>query len=250
MPGMKPGMTNLNAPDVPALAKTCLVLRHLAFEDLGTLAPVLTAADYAIAIHDLGVGPLPRDQIASADLLVVLGGPIGVYESAVYPFLTPEIAAIRARLGTQRPTLGICLGHQLIATALGAVVAPGPAKEIGWGLVQLTRAGDGSVLAPLRDVPVLHWHGDSAELPAGAVCLAETDICRNQAFAIGRHVLALQFHIEVDPGRIEQWLVGHTMELAKAGIDPRAIRADTAQHGPAMAKIGPAIVARWLEGIA
>lgn len=232
------------------MTKTCLVLRHIAFEDLGTLAPMVEARGYAITIHDLGVGLLPRDAIVGADLLVVLGGPIGVYETAVYPFLTPEIAAIRARLAARKATLGICLGHQLIAAALGAVVAPGPAKEIGWGPVQLTAEGDGSVLAPLRDVPVLHWHGDAAELPVGAACLAETDICRNQAFVIGRNVLALQFHIEVDPARIEQWLIGHTMELAKAGIDPRAIRADTGKYGPAMAKIGPAIVARWLEGLA
>ena len=232
------------------MTKTCLVLRHLAFEDLGTVAPVIEARGYSITTHDLGVGPLPRDAIIDADLLVVLGGPIGVYEAAIYPFLTPEIEAIRARLAAQKATLGICLGHQLIATALDAVVAPGPAKEIGWGPVLLTADGDRSALAPLRDVPVLHWHGDAAELPVGAACLAETDICRNQAFVIGRNVLALQFHIEVDPARIEQWLVGHTMELAKAGIDPRVIRADTAKHGPAMAKIGPAIVARWLEGVA
>jgi GMP synthase (glutamine-hydrolysing) len=231
------------------LAKTCLVLRHLAFEDLGTIAPAIAAAGFGTAIHDVGVGPLPREDIVRADLLVILGGPIGVYEISIYPFLEAEVEAIHARLGSGKATLGICLGHQLIAAALDAAVAPGSVKEIGWAPVALTAAGDASVLAPLAAIPVLHWHGDNAELPAGAALLAETDLCPNQAFAVGHNVLALQFHIEVDPEKIEQWLIGHTVELAKAGVDPRSIRADTAKHGPAMAKLGPAIIARWLEGL-
>jgi len=231
------------------MTKTCLVLRHVAFEDLGILKPVIEAAGYDIQIHDLGCGAFPGSGTGSADLLVVLGGPIGVYEAETYPFIVDEIEAIRQRLAAGRPTLGICLGHQMIAAALGARVAPGPQKEIGWGPVRLTDAGRRSVLKPFGEEPVLHWHGDVAALPPGATCLAETDACPNQAFTIGRHVLSLQFHIELDPARVETWLVGHTAELAAARIDPRSIRSDTAKFGPRTAELGAEAIKYWLAGL-
>ena len=229
-----------------ARGRVCLVLRHLAFEDLGRFGPAIEEAGYRIAYHEVGVGQIDTAAVTSADLLVVLGGPIGVHEADRYPFLTAETAAIKTRLATGHATLGICLGHQLIAAALGAKVAPGRAKEIGWGPLRLTPEGRASVLGPIGDAPVLHWHGDEAALPKGAVRLAETDACANQAFAIGCTVLALQFHIEVDPARIEQWLIGHTAELGAARIDPRTIRADTIKHGPRMAAVGKEVIERWL----
>ncbi len=106
-------------------------------------------------------------RILEADLLVVLGGPIGVYEADSYPFLVDETDLIGRRIGLLRPTLGICLGAQLIAKSLGAKVAPGPVKEIGWARVELTDAGQTSPLRHLENVHVLHWHGDNFEFPAG-----------------------------------------------------------------------------------
>ena len=106
-------------------------------------------------------------RLLAPDLLIVLGGPIGVYETETYPFIADEIAAIAARLAADKPMLGICLGAQMMAAALGARVAPGPVKEIGWAPLHLTAAGEKSVLAPLGATPVLHWHGDNCELPAG-----------------------------------------------------------------------------------
>jgi GMP synthase (glutamine-hydrolysing) len=231
------------------MARRCLVYRHVAFEDLGTFAPELVRAGYAIRYREMGVdAPDPREA-AEADLLVVLGGPIGVYETGAYPFLTGEIAAIAARLNAAGPTLGICLGHQLIAAALGASVGPGLAKEIGWAPIRLTAEGKASPLAPLDGAAVLHWHGDIATLPAGGVRLAETETCRNQAFMLGDHVLAMQFHVEADPGRIGQWLIGHAVEIARAGIDPNRIREDTARHGAATAAAGAAVLRSWLQRI-
>jgi len=181
-------------------------------------------------------------------LLVVLGGPIGVYETEAYPWLEAEIAVIRERLGTRRPMIGACLGAQLIAAASGARVYPGT-REIGWGPVTPTEAGLRSPLAALADADwqVLHWHGDTFDLPAGAELLASTAGTPHQAYAIGQHVLALQFHPEVLPGDIETWLIGHTVELAKAGIDPRTIRRRTAEIGATVAAAGERMFMRWLD---
>jgi GMP synthase (glutamine-hydrolysing) len=230
-----------------AVMSECIAIRHVAFEDVGLLSGLLAERGFALRYLDAGVDRLDPAALVAADLVVVLGGPIGVYEDDRYPFLQEEFAAVRARLDAGRPTLGICLGAQIIARALGAEVAPGPEKEIGWGRIALTEAGKISVLAPFRSAPVLHWHGDNAALPAGAVSLASTRACPHQAFAIGDRILALQFHIEAEPARIEQWLVGHTVELAKAGIDPRAIRRQAAEAGPLTAKAGREVLAAWLD---
>jgi GMP synthase (glutamine-hydrolysing) len=119
--------------------KTCLALRHVIFEDLGTLAPILRHRGFETRYLEVGMDRLEPAEIEGADLLVVLGGPIGVYEEDVYPFLVDESALISRRLSRLRPTLGICLGAQLMAKALGSKVAPGPAKEIGLAPVELTR---------------------------------------------------------------------------------------------------------------
>lgn len=224
----------------------CLAIRHVAFEDAGLLGGLLAERGFSLRYLDAGIDRLDPAALAATGLVVVLGGPIGVYEADRYPFLLEELAALRARLAARRPTLGICLGAQMIAKALGAEVAPGPQKEIGWARVTLTPAGQASVLKPIADVPVLHWHGDNAALPQGAVGLASTPACPHQAFAIGDTILALQFHIEADPARIEQWLIGHTVELGKAGVDPRALRRQAAENGPLTAKAGREVLAAWL----
>jgi len=105
------------------------------------------------------------------------------------------------------------------------------------------------VLGAFATTPVLHWHGDNFELPANAVRLASTTACPNQAFALGNNLLGLQFHIEADPARIEQWLVGHTVELGKAGIDPRELRRQAATLGRATAEKGKAALTAWLDGV-
>lgn len=228
--------------------KLATVLRHLAFEDLGLLEAPLAARGYVIETVDAGVDADPA-RLAASDLLVICGGPIGVYEIDRYPYLEGEIQATATRLAAGRPTLGICLGAQLMAAALGARVYPGGRKELGWGPLQLTAAGKHSPLAVLEGLPVLHWHGDTFDLPAGATHLAASPVYPHQAFAVGRHGLALQFHVEADPARIEQWLIGHTGELSVAGIDIPGLRAATLAQGPAMVKAAPALLERWLEGL-
>ena len=229
------------------MSKTAIAIRHVAFEDLGAFAPVLEEAGYRLRYADIGVDDLAA--LGDTDLLVILGGPIGVYETGLYPWLTEEIDLIANRLKQGRPTLGICLGAQLMARALGAKVAPGPAKEIGWKSLALTADGE-VTLAPLAGLPVLHWHGDRFELPQGAVSLASTDLCPHQAFRLGRHALAFQFHPEAWEQGFERWLIGHTLEIATTpGVSVPQLRADTARVAAASAAAGQQLLRDWLSGL-
>ncbi|CAM2141991.1 Glutamine amidotransferase domain-containing protein [Pararobbsia alpina] len=224
--------------------KEVLAIRHVAFEDLGTLEPALESAGYQIHYVDAPTHAWQGLDIETPDLVVVLGGPIGAYEDDRYPFLSRELALIEARLKTSGPLLGICLGAQLMARVAGARVYAGPEKEIGWSGVSLTEAGSRSALSPLGDgTPVLHWHGDTFDLPAGAERLASTALYANQAFSMGPRVLGLQFHLEASPQALERWLVGHAVELAHAGIDVQTLR----NQAPATGTYGAAIVLDWLN---
>jgi GMP synthase (glutamine-hydrolysing) len=229
------------------MTKTCLAVRHVAFEDLGLLGPLISARGYDIRYHDAGIEPFAANSLIAPDLVVVLGGPIGVYEQETYPFLAGEIAAVAARLASNKPILGICLGAQLMAAALGARVAPGPVKEIGYAPLTLTDPGRASVLKSLDTSPVLHWHGDNCELPAGCTLLALTAHCPVQAFARTPAQLALQFHVETEPARLEAWLVGHTVELGKAAIDPRKLRDQARAFGSQLREAGGKLLAAWLD---
>ena len=231
--------------------KSAIAIRHVHFEDLGGFAPVLERHGYQITYVDAGVDPIDGELAAKADLLVVLGGPIGAYEDDLYPFLGEELAVIRRRLAGGKPLLGICLGAQLIARAMGAKVYPGPAKEIGWSALRLTAAGRQGPLAALADVPVLHWHGDTFDLPAGAARLASTDLCANQAFAVGRQVLAFQFHPEATAVGFERWLIGHACEIAGTpGVSPQALRAQAQSLAARGAACGERCLETWLGGLA
>jgi GMP synthase (glutamine-hydrolysing) len=219
----------------------------VAFEDLGLLAPLLATRGHHVSYVDMPTADLDAVDVLSPDLLVVLGGPIGVYENDRYPFVDRELDWLASRIAARRPLLGICLGSQLIAKALGARVYPSGVKEIGWAPVTLTPAGAASCLAHLANTPVLHWHGDTFDLPDGAVHLASTPVCRHQAFAYGEHTLALQFHAEAAGRALEAWFVGHTCEIAAtAGLSVNALRAATLRHSPLLAERGRACFSEWL----
>jgi GMP synthase (glutamine-hydrolysing) len=226
--------------------KSAVAVRHIHFEDLGVLEPFLLRRGYALRYLDAGVDDLAAVDVASPDLVVVLGAPIGAGDEETYPFLADELALVRHRLEVQRPLLGICLGAQLIARVLGAEVRPMGVKEIRFSPLTLTEEGKDSPLAALGTVPVLHWHGDQFGIPPGATRLAYTDVCTNQAFAMGRAVLGLQFHLEADPAKLERWLLGHACELGQAGVDPREIRRQAREFGPALSAVAPKVIDRWL----
>lgn len=227
-----------------------LALRHVPFEDLGLLAPLLARRGHAVRYVEVPVTSLEDFDPLSPDLLVVLGGPIGVYERDTYPFLEPETEFIARRLKSGGAVLGICLGSQLMATALGSRVYASGVKEIGWAPLELTPEGRASSLRHLERTAVLHWHGDTFDLPDGAVHLASTPLCKNQAFAWGKRALALQFHAEAAGIALESWFVGHTAEIAATpGISVAQLRAATARWSPVITEHGSAFFADWLTGV-
>ena len=201
--------------------RTTLAITHVAFEDLGSLGIELTEAGFNIQVIDACTTNLRAVDALDRDLVVVLGGPVSVYEHDTYPFIEVEIQLQRSRLAAKRATLGICLGAQLMAAALGARVYPGShGKELGWAPIHTS--SDCSVppwfMALLNpELRVLHWHGD-IDLPGGTTRLAGTTHYANQAFVVGDYALALQFHPEVTVQGFERWYVGHASELAQAGI--------------------------------
>lgn len=231
--------------------KTALAIRHIAFEDLGLLAPLLQARGYHIAYHDAAPDRRLPPLASEADLLIVLGGPMSADDFTGYPNLRDEVAALRARREQDRPTLGICLGAQLMALALGGAVRPMPGKEIGWAPVRPAADAERSALAGLSsEDPVLHWHGDEILLPAQFVALASTAACAMQAFQWSARGLALQFHLEADPARIGEWTRGHADELAGAGIDGATLVRDATALRTVMPAVAERVLGRWLDTLA
>jgi GMP synthase (glutamine-hydrolysing) len=238
---------------MPSSAHQAVVFSHLPFEDLGSLEPELQRRGFAINLIDVTTAQFPLQESELCDLLIVLGGPIGVYESADYPFLANEIDSIRRRLAAHKPTLGICLGAQLMAAALGARVYPGTrGPEIGWS--PLKAAGPQPTpewFAPLlaNNLQLLHWHGDTFDLPNGALHLACTELYENQAFAVGDFALALQFHPEVTESGLERWYVGHTCELSQKRISAQQLRAHAHNYAPALLSAATQFWKLWLDYI-
>lgn len=208
--------------------KTALIVQHLAIETIGTLGPLLERFGYELRFCLAGRDDIRETEAIAPDLAVFMGGPIGVRDADDYPFLHAEMAWLRTRLGADLPTLGICLGAQLMAAALGAKVFPGPSPELGWGPIVVAEGAQHHPIAELTNGhnAVLHWHNDTFDLPAGARLLASSPLYQNQAFAVGKRGLALQFHVEVDAVGLEQWLVGFTGDIRSLGADKiRELRA-------------------------
>lgn len=230
-----------------------LVLRHVAFEDLGLLEPLLEADGCEVVYFEVGVDSFSAHFPLDADLVIVLGGPISAYDLDDYPFLQTEIAWLRARLIEDLPTLGICLGAQLIAAALDAEVLPGAAgQEIGWfPLLPGADPAPDYFAALVEDAPpLLHWHGDTFTLPRGARHLAASALYPHQAFSWGRNCLALQFHPEFDPACLERWLIGHSHALSQArGTGLARLRRETALHGGAAALAARRFWRGWLASL-
>ena len=230
--------------------KTAIVIRHLVFEDLGSLETALRQQDYTLTYVEAGLDKIDDIEPLTPDLVVILGGPIGAYDDLDYPFLVDELHLLERRLQADLPTLGICLGAQLMARALGARVYPGSEKEIGWSSLKLSQEGMHSSLAHLaaEQTFVLHWHGDTFDVPNGSIHLASSSKYQNQAFAWGECGLALQFHPEVTARGLERWFIGHAGEIsATSGISVAQLRQDTGCYAQQLELQATKFWQAWLE---
>ncbi|MBM4344690.1 MAG: gamma-glutamyl-gamma-aminobutyrate hydrolase family protein [Deltaproteobacteria bacterium] len=211
-----------------------LVVQHVAAEPLGTLDPLLRRRRIRVRYHNARRAPEERPDLGDVDALIVLGGPQNLDEQDKYPHLKAELQLVEAALQRGVPVLGICLGAQLLAHALGASVGRNRAPELGWSPLHLTAAGQQDpVLSAVDDgAPMFHWHGDTFAIPSGCERLAYTVGCDNQAFRAGERNWGFQFHLEVDASLVERWLGVYAEQLAHSpacgGVAD--IRAHTQAH--------------------
>jgi GMP synthase-like glutamine amidotransferase len=182
-------------------------LQHVAFEGPGSIEPWLAAAGYGITGTRLFESArLPA--VNDVDLLVVMGGPMSVNDEDDFPWLAAEKRFIRDAIRSGKPVLGVCLGAQLIASALGARVYPNSEKEIGWFPVRRVPSAGKPVFRFPDSADVFHWHGETFDLPPEAILLASSEGCAHQAFQLGRAVIGLQFHLESTPDSVRD-IVAH-----------------------------------------
>jgi GMP synthase (glutamine-hydrolysing) len=230
--------------------KPILVLQHVPHENMASLESYLGRAGLTWQYVELFRQVPARLDLAAAAGLVVLGGPMNVDEVDKFPFLAREVEWIRQAVAAELPLLGICLGSQLLAKAMGAKVYPNGVKEIGWYEIELqpAAADDALFAGSAARQTVFQWHGDTFDLPPGAVHLALSRQCRHQAFRYGRAAWGLQFHIEMTATIVDAWLTEaeNCRELAGLDyIDPRAIAAQTPQRMPAMQALGDRVLPRF-----
>jgi GMP synthase (glutamine-hydrolysing) len=226
---------------------TAFALQHHPCETLGAIADALSAAGItAQSIRTFAGEPVP-EAMDDAVALIVMGGPMGVYEYARYPFLRREMRLIEQALRAKKPVLGVCLGSQLLAAALGATVKAGAQKEIGWYPVTLTpSAGEDPLWQGLEaGFTAFLWHGDVFPLPQGAVRLASSALTDIQAFRHGGCAYGLLFHLEVTEAMIRGMVSAFSEELRQAHVDGDEIIASAPAHLATLRRIGASVFQRW-----
>ncbi|MDF8332648.1 glutamine amidotransferase [Novosphingobium cyanobacteriorum] len=228
--------------------KTALIIRHVPHEGVAGYRQPIEDAGYHVDRIDVTDPEFASLDLCRHDLLIMMGGPMGIYEHEDHPWIRCQMRRLARRLEADRPTLGVCFGAQMVAAALGAEVYPGPAKEVGFHPV--TVHDTEGPLRHVEGVPVLHWHGDTFTRPEGVELLASSDLYEHQAFRRGRNLLALQFHAEMgeDP-RFDAWIEQSPGDVAAVGHTPDTLRAAHEAHGPRAVAAGRAMISEWLDGL-
>lgn len=230
-----------------------LVFQHVPYEPLGTLDPLLKSAGFRIRYVNFGRDATQRPGLDKYAALIVLGGPMNVDQIDHYPNLATEVAIIREAVDRDMSVLGICLGAQLLAKALGGSVARNPEREIGWYDVELTDEGlaDPVLCTFAQRQRVFQWHEDGITLPPACTLLARSPASSVQAFRHGEHAYGFQFHLEVDPSLIERWLSVPDNQAVLAdergNISPEAIRDQTPRHIEALQTLSHDTFSRWID---
>lgn len=221
-----------------------LIFKHVPFEGPGTFREELDKRGLRYREVNLYEGGAPKN-LEGCGGLIIMGGPMNVYEEAEYPFLKDEDRLIKEALAKRLPMIGVCLGAQLMAKAAGAKVTNGVKKEIGWYPLRLTEAAktDLAFNALSTDMGVFQWHGDTFDIPKGAVRLASSELFSNQAFRIGNNAYAFQFHIEVTETIIKEWIEinGAELEGVKDYIDSKKVLAESKGKAAELKKLADEI---------
>lgn len=228
--------------------KRGLIIRHVPHEGIAGFREPVESAGYSLDRIDVDDPAFGSVDLVEPDLLIMMGGPMGVYEGDRHPWIACQIRRLARRLAANRPTLGVCFGAQMMAAALGAPVYPGRVKEVGFH--PLSFVDTASPLRHLAGVAVLHWHGDTFDLPADVELLASSPAYRHQAFRRGPNILALQFHAEMglDP-RFGAWIEQWPDALEEVGSSAAVMRTRHARLGPAAVAAGRLMLAEWLAGV-
>lgn len=230
------------------MRRVALVIQHDPTIHLGNLEHVLVEANYDLTVVDAREYAFDA-RPEEVDLVVVLGNDHGVYEKDNHPYIAREEAWLAARASQERPTLGVCFGAQILASALGAEVYRGDTKVVGFRAVTPTPAGASSPVRFFAGVPVMQWHGDTFTLPEGATHLAGSNEYDNEAFAVDDWALAVQFHPETTPEMHERWLLDSREWVETAGYDLEALRRERAEHSAAMQEASRAMLTEWLANL-
>ena len=215
---------------------------HGPSEGLGSIAEWAQARGHAVTETHLyrGESLPPPDAVEFA---IVMGGAMNIYQHREFPWLVPEKQWLAEVLARGQRVLGVCLGAQLLADVLGAKIGQNPVKEIGWFPVRMI-ARKGPLAGLPAQLTVFHWHGDTFQIPTGAVRVAESDGCATQGFVVGARVVALQFHLEVTPGNVAEFIAGGESDL----IPDRFVQSpETIRAGPV--DIAPAALAQILDAL-
>lgn len=224
-----------------------VVVQHVPNEGLGQFEPLLHG--FGVEVETIASSSsIPANPLAGVSGLIVLGGPMGVYESERHPRLADEQELIGSALASSVPVLGICLGSQLLASALGARVYPAPQKEIGWFDITLERNAEVDPLfagAPAH-FKALHWHGDVFDLPRGAVPLARSALTRHQAFSYGGVAWGLLFHLEAGVEDVTKMAAGLSDEVATVEGGAEHLVAEADRYSRETAEVGRQVFSRWL----
>lgn len=230
--------------------KRALIIRHVPYEGVAGYRQPIEAAGYEIDrvdVTDPGFGSI---DLREPDLLIMMGGPMGVYEQAEHPWIRCQLGRLGLRLEADRPTLGVCFGAQMIAAALGAEVYRGPRHELGFHPILINEAGRAGPLNHLVDVPILHWHGDTFTRPEGVELLASSSLYEHQAFRRGPNLLALQFHAEMgEDERFHSWVDQWPDCVCETCGSAEYLRAQHEAHGPRAVAAGRAMIAEWLGSV-